>query len=343
MVDQYGADAMKFTLCYMATQGQDILIDMDSFRLGSRFANKVWNATRFILMNLEGAELLDAETVPRNTLDRWIYHQLNNAARKIEQAMDSYKFNEGAQAVYDFFWNDFCDWYVESAKRNLYSDDAAEKSRQVTLLLDLLAQSMRLMHPFASFISDEIYSQLPNVSDELIMSTYPEWREDLESATDALLVSRMQEAVSSIRALKADLSIPVDRKVAVVIQVDDDFAATDFFVENQSLIASFMGASSLVIDEGADTKGAVPVAGTGYESFVFVGEAIDVNAEIAKLEGEVAKSEKALEAVRAKLGNEKFMTNAKAEAIEKEESKRAEFEEKIEKGRKHLALLASFL
>ena len=343
VVDQYGADAMKFTLCYMATQGQDILIDMDSFRLGSRFANKVWNATRFILMNLEGAELLDAETVPRNTLDRWIYHQLNNAARKIEQAMDSYKFNEGAQAVYDFFWNDFCDWYVESAKRNLYSDDAAEKSRQVTLLLDLLAQSMRLMHPFASFISDEIYSQLPNVSDELIMSTYPEWREDLESATDALLVSRMQEAVSSIRALKADLSIPVDRKVAVVIKVDDDFAATDFFVENQSLIASFMGASSLVIDDGADTKGAVPVAGTGYESFVFVGEAIDVKAEIAKLEGEVAKSEKALEAVRAKLGNEKFMTNAKAEAIEKEESKRAEFEEKIEKGKKHLALLASFL
>jgi len=343
VVDQYGADAMKFTLCYMATQGQDILIDMDSFRLGSRFANKVWNATRFILMNLEGAELLDAETVPRNTLDRWIYHQLNNAARKIEQAMDSYKFNEGAQAVYDFFWNDFCDWYVESAKRNLYSDDAAEKSRQVTLLLDLLAQSMRLMHPFASFISDEIYSQLPNVSDELIMSTYPEWRDDLESATDALFVSRMQEAVSSIRALKADLSIPADRKVAVVIKVDDDFAATDFFVENQSLIASFMGASSLVIDDGADTKGAVPVAGTGYESFVFVGEAIDVKAEIAKLEGEVAKSEKALEAVRAKLGNEKFMTNAKAEAIEKEESKRAEFEEKIEKGKKHLALLASFL
>ncbi|HOQ94813.1 MAG TPA: valine--tRNA ligase [Sphaerochaeta sp.] len=343
VVDQYGADAMKFTLCYMATQGQDILIDMDSFKLGSRFANKVWNATRFILMNLEGAELVPVETIEKNTLDRWIYHQLNKAARRVEVAMEGYKFNDGAQAIYDFFWNDFCDWYVESAKRNLYSEDSGEKSRQVSLLLDLLAQSMRLMHPFVSFISDEIYSQLPNTDDELIMSAYPVYDAALEAGDDEILVARMQEAVGAIRALKAELSIPAERKVAVLIKPDADFVATQFFVEQQALIASFVGASTLEIDVNGDTEGAIPVAGTGYESFVFVGEAIDVKAEIVKIEADLAKNEKSLSQVKAKLANEQFMANAKQEAIEKEEGKRVEFEEKIEKGRKHLALLESFI
>ncbi|MFA6695834.1 MAG: valine--tRNA ligase, partial [Sphaerochaeta sp.] len=165
VVSQYGADAMKFTLAYMATQGQDILIDMETFKLGSRFANKVWNAARFLLMNLEGVELGDIAKVELNTLDKWIYNQLNEAAMKIKVAMENYKFNDGAQAVYDFFWNDFCDWYVESAKRGLYSEKPEEKQRQVTILLDLLAESMRLMHPFSSFISEEIYQKLPNVDD----------------------------------------------------------------------------------------------------------------------------------------------------------------------------------
>ncbi len=343
VVEQYGADAMKFTLCYMATQGQDVLVDMDSFKLGSRFANKVWNATRFILMNLEGATLQMMATVKKNTIDRWIYHQLNTTAQKIESAMASYKFNEGAQAIYDFFWNDFCDWYVESAKVNLYSEDAEEKSRQVSILLDLLASSMRLMHPFASFISDEIYSQLPNTHDELITSGYPRYDAALEAERDALLVARLQEAVSAIRALKSELSIPPERKVGVLIKTDKEFVAKPFFVEHQTLIASFVGASSLAIDADMDTTGAIPVAGTGYESFVFVGEAIDVKAEVAKLNADLAKNEKSLAQVNAKLGNEQFMANAKRQAIAKEEGKRLEFEEKIEKGRKHLALLASFV
>ena len=343
VVDRYGADAMKFTLCYMATQGQDILIDMDSFKLGSRFANKVWNATRFILMNLEGAELLDAKSVGRTTLDRWIYHQLNNAAKRIEGAMANYRFNEGAQAVYDFFWNDFCDWYVESAKHNLYSEDPAQKSRQVTLLLDLLASSMRLMHPFVSFISDEIYSQLPNVNDELILARYPIFDPSLVDEEAATLVRSMQEAVSGVRALRADLSLGQERKVRVAIKPDANFNGRSFFEEQKTLMATFVGASTLEIDDQADPKGAVPAAGSGFESYLYVGETIDVKAEIAKIEADLVKNKKALQAVLKKLGNEQFMANAKAEAITKEEAKRLEFEQKIEKGTNHLALLGSFL
>lgn len=343
VIDQYGADAMKFTLSYMATQGQDILIDMDSFRLGSRFANKVWNAARFLLMNLEGVNLIPVSMVTLTTMDTWIYNQLNVAAQNVQIALENYKFNDGAQAVYDFFWNDFCDWYVESAKRGLYSDDPAVKERQVSLLLDLLAESMRLMHPFASFISEEIYQKLPNVEGLLINSTYPSFRSDRVYTEDALKVQRLQEAVTSLRALRSDLGIAVERKIRVVVKCDPDFVAASFFEEQKNLIAGFVGASSLEVDNSMATDKAVPVAGTGYEMYVFVREAIDVEKEVLKLGSDIEKNRKSLEAVLAKLSNEKFTSNAKAEAIEKEQGKKAEFEEKIEKGEKHLALLKTFL
>jgi valyl-tRNA synthetase len=345
VIDQYGADAMKFTLCYMATQGQDILIDMDSFRMGSRFANKIWNAARFLLMNLEGANLLAIKAIPLTTMDKWIYNQLNEATLKVKVAIEGYKFNDGAQAIYDFFWNDFCDWYVESAKHNLYSDDQAVKDRCVTILLDLLAESMRLMHPFVSFITEEIYQKLPNVQDSLITSTYPVFTEERTFKDEALMVSRMQEAVTSLRAVRSELGIPIDKKIRAVIKCDKDFVASAFFGEEKSLMASFVNASDLQIDNDGKTEvgGAFPVAGTGYESYVFVREAIDLEKEIARLQFDLKKNKESLEGVLKKLSNDKFLSNAKEEAIAKEQGKKAEFEEKIEKGDKHLELLKSFL
>jgi len=345
VVDRYGSDAMKFTLSYMATQGQDILIDMESFKMGSRFANKIWNAARFLLMNLEGATLLDVTKIELSTMDKWIYNQLNQAALKVKVAMENYKFNDGAQAVYDFFWNDFCDWYVESAKQGLYAEEQDKKDRVVTLLLDLLASSMRLMHPFVSFITEEIYQKLPNVSDSLITSAYPVYQETRAYPEDALLVSRIQEAVTLFRSVRSELGIPVDKKIRVAIKADKDFMGSAFFIEEKDLIASFVGASDLIIDtdDSLDVTGAFPVAGTGYEGFVFVREAIDLEKEIARLEKDREKNEQSLEGVMKKLTNEKFIANAKEEAIEKEQGKKAEFDEKIEKGLKHIALLKSFL
>ncbi len=345
VVDRYGADAMKFTLSYMATQGQDILIDMESFKMGSRFANKIWNAARFLLMNLEGATLLDIASIELSTMDKWIYNQLNQAALNVKIAIENYKFNDGAQAVYDFFWNDFCDWYVESAKQGLYAEEQDKKDRVVTLLLDLLASSMRLMHPFVSFITEEIYQKLPNVSDSLITSTYPVYQEERAFPEDALLVSRIQEAVTLLRSVRSELGIPVDKKIRFAIKADKDFIASDFFVAEKDLIASFVGASDLIIDtdDSLDVRGAFPVAGTGYEGFVFVREAIDLEKEIARLEKDRQKNVSSLEGVMKKLSNEKFLANAKEEAIEKEQGKKAEFDEKIEKGSKHIELLKSFL
>jgi len=341
VINLHGADAMKFTLCYMAAQGQDILIDMDSFKMGSRFANKIWNATRFLLMNLEGRSLVELDPKEFSIIDRWMYHQLNEAAAKVSVAIQGYRFNDAAQTVYDLFWNDFCDWYVEATKYTLAMKNEAEKDRSVSVMLDLLAEMMRLLHPFVSFLTEEIYGKLPNTTGRLIDATYPVYRTERNYPQERMIVFLMQEVVRGIRTLRSELQIPNDKKLNVVVCPDSSCVATEFLIENQKLIAGFIGASQLAIDTDStmDVSKAVPVAGPAFEAYVFVREAIDVEREIEKLEVDMAKNKVLLEGVHKKLANDKFKENAKPEVIEKELGKKAEFEEKLDKGAKHLSLL----
>lgn len=344
VIDLYGADAMKFTICYLAAQGQDVLVDMDSFKLGSRFANKIWNATRYLLMNLEGRNLVAIDQSKFTEVDKWIYHSLNENVRKVRNAIEGYKFNDAAQAIYDFFWNDFCDWYVEASKLSLYSGDDAEKDRIVSILMDILAESMRLMHPMLSFITEEIYSKLPNTEGKVITASFPEYRNDRIHAEEAHLMQCMQDVVRGIRNSRAELGIPADKKLRIVIRPDENGCLASFMAGLVDLLKNFTNAGSVEIDaeKAISVEGAFPVAGQGFETYVFVRDAIDVDKEIAKLEEEISKAKALLEGSEKKLSNEKFVSFAKPEAIEKERAKKREFEEKIEKTQKHIEVLRSF-
>ncbi len=344
VIDLYGADAMKFTICYLAAQGQDVLIDMDSFKLGSRFANKIWNATRYLLMNLEGRNLVAIDESKFTTVDKWIYHSLNENVKKVRTAIEGYKFNDAAQAVYDFFWNDFCDWYLEATKLSLYSDDTAEKDRIVSILMDILAESMKMMHPMLSFITEEIYSKLPNTEGKVISASYPEYRQDRIFQNEANLMYSLQDVVRGIRNTRAELGIPADKKLRVVIRPDSQGELAAFMASQVGLLVGFTNAGSIVVDadNSISVDGAFPIAGQGFETYVFVKEAIDVDKEIAKLEEEISKARGLLEGVERKLSNEKFLNGAKPEVIEKEKSKKREFEEKIDKSQKHIEVLKSF-
>ncbi len=344
VVNLYGADSMKFTLCYLAAQGQDVLIDMDSFKMGSRFANKIWNATRFLLMNLEDRNLVKIDVSDLTTLDKWIYHSLNENIRKVRTALESYKFNEGAQAVYDFFWNDFCDWYVEASKMSLYSDNPAEKDRIVSILMDILATSMKMMHPFLSFVTEEIWAKLPNTDGTLISASFPEYDENHVFAEEASLVQALQDVVRCVRNVRAEMGIGNEKKLKVVVRTDEKGKMSQFMRQYTELLKGFTNSDNFTIDDdkSADVEGAFPSAGQGYEAYIFVRDAIDVEKEIAKLEDEIKKAKDQLEGVERKLSNEKFLAGAKPEVVEKEKSKKAEFEEKIEKSEKHIKVLKSF-
>ena len=341
VIDLYGADAMKFTLCYMAAQGQDVLIDMNSFKMGSRFANKIWNATRYLLLNLEGRKLVEIKREKLTTFDKWIYHQFNTAAKEVKEAMENYRFNDAADAVYSFFWNDFCDWYIEESKSRFFSEDEDEKDLVVSILMDILEKSMRLMHPFLSFITEEIYQKLPNHNGDVIVAKYPEYTEELSFPEEKKKVLALQDVVKSVRGSRSSVQIPPEKKVKVVIRTDSAFQGIDLIREEKKFISTLMGASELVIDDERkeNIHGALPESGNGYESFVFVRDAIDVDEEIRKLEKEIEKARKSLEGTNSKLSNENFLSHAKKEAVEKEMAKKNEFEEKIRKSEEHIALL----
>ena len=343
IIDMYGADAMKFTLCYMAAQGQDVLIDNDSFKMGSRFANKIWNATRFLLMNLEGRDLVPFRIEELDTMDKWIYSQLNSAARDIKTAMEGYRFNDAASAIYSFFWNDLCDWYIEASKQKLLHGSEEEKNLQISILMDILEKSMRLMHPFLSFITEEIYQKLPNHDGDVIVQSYPEYDEALSFEAEVAEVEALKDIVKSIRSLRSNLQIPPEKKLKAVLRVSSDFPALALIKSELTFVSSLVGAGSFIVDEKGDedTKGSVPTSGAGYECFLFVRDAIDVDAEIKNLSAEIGKAEKLLESSEKKLSNPQFVNNAKAEAVEKERKKKAEAEEIIEKSSAHIELLKS--
>lgn len=343
IIDMYGADAMKFTLCYMAAQGQDVLIDNDSFKMGSRFANKIWNATRFLLMNLEGRDLVPFRIEELDTMDKWIYSQLNSAARDIKTAMEGYRFNDAASAIYSFFWNDLCDWYIEASKQKLLHGSEEEKNLQISILMDILEKSMRLMHPFLSFITEEIYQKLPNHDGDVIVQSYPEYDEVLSFEAEVAEVEALKDIVKSIRSLRSNLQIPPEKKLKTVLRVSSDFPALALIKSELTFVSSLVGASFFIVDERGeeDTKGSVPTSGAGYECFLFVRDAIDVDAEIKKLSAEIEKAKKLLESSEKKLSNPQFVNNAKAEAVEKERKKKAEAEEIIEKSCAHIELLKS--
>ena len=341
IVAEYGADAMKFTLAFMAAQGQDILIDKESFKLGSKFANKVWNASRYILMNLEERKPLPLEAIELKEVDRWIFHRLNNTIARTREAMEAYRFNDVAQGVYEFFWNDFCDWYIEASKLSLYSGNEAEKVRTVSLLIHVLEYSLKLMHPVLSFISEEIYQKLPGPRGALILAQYPEVRDSWNNPETAAHFGALQELIKGVRTIRSEFTIPPEKRIPVKVSTDVGFESHGFFEAHLPLLSEFMRCESLdILKEKPQVSGSIPVAGRGFEAYVYIQDAVDLPREMAKLEKEAAGLEKLIGSTEKKLSNGDFLNRAPAEVIAKERGKLAEFQGRIEKVRRYLGELS---
>ena len=343
IVDQYGADSLKFTLAFLAAQGQDILLAEEDFRFGSKFANKIWNAARFLLMNLEGRNLQSTADISMKDIDRWIYHRLDVTVRRVGRAIENYRFNDAAQGVYEFFWNDFCDWYIEASKLDLYSENDEDKDRAISLLMHILEESLRLLHPFLPFVTEEIYQKLPEEirHDHLISAPYPQSADERCNEMVEARFTSLQEAIRAIRTIRSEFTIPPEKKVRVAVRTDTDFNAADYFHENHSLILNLVNAGTLTISqEKPDATGAVPAAGNGFEAFVYVSELIDVEKERAKLEKERKGLEKLYTSTEKKLQNSGFIDNAPADVIEKEKGKLKEFQERMVKVESYLKELS---
>ena len=332
IVDEYGADALKFTMTFLSAQGQDILIDTDSFKLGSKFANKVWNASRYIMMNVEGRNIVPFEQIELKEIDKWILHRLNESIKAADSALAVYRFNDFAQAGYEFFWNDFCDWYIEASKISLYSKDEAEKDRAISMLVYVLEQGLKLLHPYLSFITEEIYQKLPQTEGPIITASYPEVRDDFDSPETAEYFTLLQDLIRGIRTLRSEFTIPPEKKIPVTVCMEGGFKAEAFFKAHEALIAQLVNTNELVLTtDKPSIEGSVAAAGSGFEAYVFIRDVIDIAKEVAKLRKEQQKMEKMIKQTEGKLRNERFLSNAPEDVIEKEKSKLAEFTERAEK------------
>ena len=320
LVDEFGADAMRFTLSFICAQGQDVLVDKDSFKMGSKFANKVWNASRYILMNLEGRKLVEnPQLLP---VDKWIYSRLNSAAKLMREAFLSYRFNDAALCAYECFWNDFCDWYVEATKLSTKSGDEAEKDRAATVLLDVLTKYLSLLHPLLPFVTEEIYQKLPGTQGTLLInSRYPEYEQARYAHEQEKNFASLQSLVGMVRTLRSECGITPDKKLKVLIR--SSAALEKPLCENEALIKLLAGIGDLTIEgssgeqKSADARprGSIGMAGAGFEVFVFIAQAVDTQALKKKFSNDLERDRKYIDTLRAKLANEQFVKNAPQELV----------------------------
>jgi valyl-tRNA synthetase len=311
VIEEYGADPMRFTLAILAAQGKDIKLDTRFVEAYHKFANKIWNATRFVLMNIEDYEETKLSKEDLKLEDKWILSRLQKTRTIVSDAIDSYDFNIAAKSIYNFFWSEFCDWYIESVKPRLNSD---ERTTVQHVLISVLDSSFRLLHPFMPFITEELWQKLGVEDGEIIASSWPELKKELLDEDAEAKYSLLMEMVRGIRNVKADLNIPPSSKVQAYFTGSNPDNETKFLIETLS------NSEVMEFQENKLSNSVTAYADEKYTIYVKLVE-IDVQKEIKRLEKKYSKRVKEVERFRKKLSNEQFLKNAPEEIIEETKEK----------------------
>ena len=334
IIDEHGADAFRFTLSFITSLGgQDIWLDRELFKMGGKFANKIYNSAKYIFGNIEdNADIKDLDSCTLENKDKWILSRLQKAIESTTQKLKEYRFDEASQTIYKFYWNEFCDWYIEISKFDL--KDESKKEKTIAVLLYVLEESMAMIHPFMPFITEEIYSNLPkhNIgSKALMIREYPKANnkyifEDIEKDFNLI-----QDIVSGIRNSRSSFNLPPNKKLDVIIRYSSDYFKNTA-ESYKDIISALSLTESLNIVSSKDSErnnGSFVKVFEGGEINVNLVGIIDLEAEKKRLEKEAAAYKKDLESVNKKLSNENFMSKAKQEAIDTENRKKKEFEDKL--------------
>ncbi len=340
-IAEYGCDALRFTLGFIAVPGRDVFLSRERIEGSRHFCNKIWNASRLVLMNLEEFEPGVGERAAPTLEDRWILSALSRLITDVDQRFESYNFSEACKAIYDFFWSDFCDWYLEMAKQRLYGEDEAAKSTVRETLLTVLEKFLRLAHPVMPFITEEIWQQLPRTGETIMMAEWPTATgEHLDPAAEEEM-DYLREVITGIRRIRSELKVPPSRKVLAKLLVFDE-GKRKLAEANLGHVVSQARLSELAFidaidDPSAYARGIVEAT----EIFVPMLEMADFSDEIKRIEREIAKVEQDAEKSRAKLSNPQFTGKAPAAVVEKEQGRLDEMDHKLGKLREQLNILES--
>ncbi len=326
MAEKYGADALRFNLITGNSPGNDMRFYVEKCEAMRNFCNKIWNASRFVMMNLTVEDNHLPETL--ETEDNWILSKLNRVVKEVCDNMDSFELGVAAGKIYDFIWDDYCDWYIELTKPRLNGDDEAAKESAQRVLLYVLVEILKLLHPFMPFITEEIWQALPHEGDALMMQSYPEYSEKLNFPEDEANFGMVMDAIKAVRARRSEMNVPPSRKSHLIIVTEKAKAFTD----GEKFICKLAYASGVEVraelPESAD--GMVSVITDNARMFMPMAELVDLEKERARMEKELANAKKQLDGQNAKLANENFVSRAPEKVVNAEREKKAKLEALIE-------------
>jgi valyl-tRNA synthetase len=344
MMDSYGTDAFRFTLAAFAAQGRDIILSEKRIEGYRSFCNKIWNATRFILMKLgDDFNPKMPEASKLEVFDRWMLHTANMAVKNVNAALEEYRFNEAANLIYEFWWNEFCDWYLELVKQRIYSKDPAsgessDAAKQV--LYYVLKNGLRLLHPFMPFITEEIWSIIKvDGETDIMVSQWPEYNDSMVFGDESHYAETFKEIIYKIRNVRGEMNIPPDKKAAVVFKTVSPLITNIINTESVHIQALAKVESVEVNADYTPEKTDASAVMTDLEIFLPLKGLIDTDKERARLEKEIGKINQELQRVEGKLNNESFTGKAPADVIEKEKAKQKEYRDMLEKLQESLSKL----
>ena len=345
IIEKYGADALRLTLITGNAPGNDMRFYYERVENSRNFANKVWNASRFILMNMEGKEVREPAPGELQPVDKWILSKLNTLVKDVTENMESFELGIAVQKVYDFIWDEFCDWYIEMVKPRLYvTDDAVSQNAALWTLKNTLTDALKLLHPFMPFISEEIFCTLQSGEESIVISRWPEYREDRVFAAEEKDIETIKGAVRGIRNLRSEMNVAPSRKTGVfVVSGEEDILRT--FREGGLFFASLAYASEVrtVRPEEKEEAGipgdAVSVVIPGATLYIPFAELVDIGQERERLKKEEKRLEGELARVNGMLSNERFLSKAPQAKIDEEKEKLAKYAQMMEQVKTRLQQL----
>lgn len=332
IIDQYGADALRFTLTTGNSPGNDMRFYMERVEFARNFNNKLWNASRFVFMNLEDESLLDnltRESVEdKLTLaDKWIISRANRVVKEVNYNMDQFDLGIALQKAYDFTWSEYCDWYIEIVKPRLYGDDREAKRAALYTLTYVMEKILKLLHPFIPFITEEIYSYLPTVEGYIITAEYPHYKEEDDMLEEEEKMNLIMDGIRNVRNVRAEMNVPPSKKARIIIVSTGDKKPA--MEDGKEYFKSLASASEVEIQDNKDgiPEDAVSVVIDGVELFIPLDELVDFEKEKERLNKERDKAISEIKRVEGKLNNPGFVNKAPAKLVEEEKAKKEKFEE----------------
>jgi len=341
IIDQYGADALRLTLITGNAPGNDMRFYYERVENSRNFANKVWNASRFIMMNMADKEVTVPAMNELEPVDKWILSKLNSLAKEVTDNMENFELGIAVQKVYDFIWDEFCDWYIEMVKPRLYAaDDAASQNAALYTLKTVLLEALKLLHPYMPFITEEIFCTLQNEEESIMISDWPVYTEERSFPKEEQDIEIIKEAVRGIRNVRSEMNVPPSKK-ALVYVVSEKEALRSTFEEGKLFFASLAYASEVKVqsDKNGIADDAVSVVIANATIYIPFAELVDIKQEIERLQKEEKRLEGELKRVEGMLGNERFISKAPAAKIQEEKDKQAKYTQMMEQVKERLAQL----